>query len=42
MCHQVLLSEELKAAGITVVLLHPGFNKTEMTAKRVWPAVYHP
>jgi len=34
----VLLSEELKAAGITVVLLHPGFNKTEMTAKyaEIW------
>jgi NAD(P)-dependent dehydrogenase (short-subunit alcohol dehydrogenase family) len=34
----VLLSEELKAAGIAVVLLHPGFNKTEMTAKyaEIW------
>ena len=29
----MLLSEELKAAGIAVVMLHPGFNKTEMTAK---------
>jgi len=29
----VLLSEELKAAGVAVVLLHPGFNKTGMTAK---------
>ena len=34
----VLLSEELAAAGIAVVLLHPGFNKTEMTAKyeEIW------
>jgi NAD(P)-dependent dehydrogenase (short-subunit alcohol dehydrogenase family) len=34
----VLLSEELKAAGIAVVLLHPGFNKTGMTAKyaEIW------
>ena len=34
----VLLSEELKAAGIAVVLLHPGFNKTDMTAKyaEIW------
>jgi len=29
----VLLAEELKAAGIPVLLLHPGFNKTGMTAK---------
>merc|ERR1719454_726972 len=29
----VLLSEELKAAGVSVVLLHPGFNKTGMTQK---------
>jgi len=29
----VLLSEELKAQGIAVVMLHPGFNKTDMTAK---------
>jgi len=34
----VLLAEELKAAGIAVVMLHPGFNKTEMTAKyaEIW------
>ena len=34
----VLLSQELKAAGVTVVLLHPGFNRTEMTAKykEIW------
>ena len=29
----VLLSQELKKAGIPVLLLHPGFNKTGMTAK---------
>ncbi|KAJ1470364.1 hypothetical protein T484DRAFT_1847991, partial [Baffinella frigidus] len=29
----VLLSEELKSKNIPVVLLHPGFNKTGMTAK---------
>jgi len=29
----VLLSQELKAAGVAVLLLHPGFNKTGMTAK---------
>ena len=29
----VLLSEELKSQGIAVLLLHPGFNKTGMTAK---------
>ena len=34
----VLLSEELAAADIAVVLLHPGFNKTDMTAKyaEIW------
>ena len=34
----VLLSQELKAAGVTVLLLHPGFNRTEMTAKykEIW------
>ena len=34
----VLLSEELKAQGIAVVMLHPGFNKTGMTAKyeQIW------
>lgn len=34
----VLLSQELKAAGIPVLLLHPGFNKTDMTAKysHIW------
>mmetsp|Transcript_13099 Transcript_13099/g.19140 ORF Transcript_13099/g.19140 Transcript_13099/m.19140 type:complete len:86 (+) Transcript_13099:3-260(+) len=29
----VLMSEELKGDKIPVVLLHPGFNRTEMTAK---------
>ena len=29
----VLLAEELKAKGVSVVLLHPGFNRTEMTKK---------
>ncbi|CAE7496365.1 csgA [Symbiodinium natans] len=29
----VLMSEELKKAGIPVVLVHPGFNRTEMTSK---------
>jgi NAD(P)-dependent dehydrogenase (short-subunit alcohol dehydrogenase family) len=29
----VLLAQELKSAGIPVAILHPGFNKTEMTAK---------
>lgn len=28
-----LLSQELKSKGITVTVLHPGFNKTEMTKK---------
>jgi len=34
----VLLAEELKASGICVVLLHPGFNRTEMTKKyeHIW------
>merc|ERR1712039_121585 len=34
----VLMSEELKAAGIPVVMLHPGFNRTTMTAKykHIW------
>jgi len=34
----VLLSEELKSAGIPVLLLHPGFNRTGMTAKysHIW------
>jgi len=33
-----LLSKELKKKGITVTMLHPGFNKTEMTAKyaEIW------
>ena len=33
-----LLSQELKKDGITVSLLHPGFNKTEMTKKyeKIW------
>jgi len=29
----VLQAEELRKKGFTVVLLHPGFNRTEMTAK---------
>ena len=34
----VLLSEELKAKGVSVLLLHPGFNRTEMTKKyeHIW------
>jgi len=34
----VLLAEELRAKGIAVVLLHPGFNRTEMTKKyeHIW------
>ena len=30
---QVLLAQELKKEGIPVLLIHPGFNKTGMTAK---------
>ena len=30
---QKLLSEEVKDMGYSVLLLHPGFNKTEMTKK---------
>lgn len=29
----VLVAQELRPKGIPVVILHPGFNKTEMTAK---------
>lgn len=29
----MLLSQELKSRGIAVSILHPGFNKTEMTQK---------
>eukprot|EP00951_Prasinocladus_malaysianus_P016968 scaffold132922_cov37-Prasinocladus_malaysianus.AAC.1 len=29
----VLLNQELKHKGVTVTNLHPGFNRTEMTAK---------
>jgi len=34
----VLLSEELKKFGVPVLMLHPGFNKTGMTAKyaEIW------
>jgi len=34
----VLLAEELKPKGIAVILLHPGFNRTEMTKKyeHIW------
>ena len=34
----VLLAQELKGAGVAVGILHPGFNKTDMTAKyaEIW------
>jgi len=34
----VLMSEELKKYKIPVVMLHPGFNRTDMTAKysEIW------
>jgi len=34
----VLLAQELKALGIPVLMLHPGFNKTGMTSKysHIW------
>jgi len=34
----VILSQELKAADVSVQLLHPGFNRTEMTKKyaHIW------
>ena len=34
----VLLSEELKSKDVSVVLLHPGFNRTDMTRKfeKIW------
>lgn len=34
----VLASEELRKKGYTVLMLHPGFNRTEMTAKykEIW------
>jgi len=34
----VLLSEELKAQNIAIGVLHPGFNRTEMTKKyeHIW------
>ena len=37
----VLLAQELKAAGVPVVMLHPGFNRTGMTAKyaEIWDKV---
>lgn len=33
-----LLSQELKSSGVSVLLLHPGFNKTDMTKKyeHIW------
>ena len=36
----VLLGEELRADGVSVVLLHPGFCRTEMTRKyeSIWDA----
>ena len=35
---KLLRAEELKAKGVSVVLLHPGFNRTEMTKKyeHIW------
>lgn len=34
----MLLSQEFKDKQIPVLILHPGFNKTEMTAKyqKIW------
>jgi NAD(P)-dependent dehydrogenase (short-subunit alcohol dehydrogenase family) len=34
----VLLAQEVKDKGIAVGILHPGFNKTDMTAKykEIW------
>lgn len=34
----VLLAQELKKAGVPVLLVHPGFNKTDMTKKyeQIW------
>lgn len=34
----VLLAQELRSKGIPVLVLHPGFNKTDMTAKyeKIW------
>lgn len=34
----MLLAQELKKKGIAVGIFHPGFNKTEMTAKyaEIW------
>ena len=34
----VLLAQELKKAGVPVLMIHPGFNKTGMTAKyaHIW------
>jgi NAD(P)-dependent dehydrogenase (short-subunit alcohol dehydrogenase family) len=34
----MLLAQELRSKGIAVGILHPGFNKTEMTAKykEIW------
>ena len=34
----VLLAQELKPKGISVRLLHPGFNKADMTKKyeKIW------
>jgi len=34
----VLMSEEVKKDNIAVILLHPGFNRTEMTKKyeHIW------
>jgi len=34
----VLLAQELRSKGIAVLILHPGFNKTDMTKKyeHIW------
>ena len=33
-----LLAEEVRSKGFSVIMLHPGFNRTEMTAKykEIW------
>lgn len=38
----MLLSQELRASGVCVTLLHPGFNKTAMTKKyeAIWEGTY--
>ena len=38
----MLLSQELKSAGVCVYLLHPGFNKSDMTKKyeAIWENIF--